>query len=420
MDLISTLTNISHSHSLSKIDHDGYGVDVFKDVVTCTGNLDSSSIDPNAEDTRFAPGNSLLIYILNGAVIPVISVFGVIGNLLNLVILSARYSKREVDVLERGALAVLIALAMSDTFFCCCILPYAKYSQVNTAVFYIKDFEYYFKNYGLYFQNVFIKVSTWLTCVVGLARYVGICHPLRARIFIGLCGIRTAIVISYVAWLLMMIPLLFNFHVHEFPITNVTSMYIMDVGPFMANKSLKTGVSYVWFILGYFLPVVVLGFCNTRLIFALRQSLQLRKQTSSFSDGLRRQRDLSNRITLTLVAVILSCMILVSPSEILYFYSEMMDAESYESFEVALTLANVLQAINVSFHFVLYCTVNATFRRTIVNFVYTVKTLANGKRQTKNHSRSDHCYSRRSGFDADIHKVNTGFSTNISVTETTV
>ena len=318
--------------------------------------------------------------ILNGILIPAIAMFGIVGNLLNLVILSARCSKREVDILERGALTVLIALALSDMLFCVVTLPYAKYQEQNKALFYKKDFEFYFRRYGLYFQNVFIKISTWLTCIVGVARYVGICYPLRARIFIGVWGIRIAIVISYVLWFLLLIPLFYTYSIHEVPQSNDSFKYLMDVGLFADNTGFRYSFSCIWSIVGYFIPISILAFCNTCLIRALKQSMKLRKQNASVHTTSHRQRDISSRITLTLVALIVTYMALVSPSEVLYFYSEVMESKSYQSFQVAVTFANVLQTINVSFHFVLYCCVNATFRRTICSFICRIKRLIRGEK----------------------------------------
>lgn len=311
-----------------------------------------------------------LLTLLNGFIIPGIAAFGFIGNLLNLVILSVRCSKREVDVLERGALTVLIALALSDMLFCIMTLPYFVFQEPNKAMFRYRGFEYYFKIYGFYFRNVFIKISTALTCVVGLARYIGICHPIRARIFIGIWGIRIAIISCYGVWLIFMAPLLWNYTVIEHSLTNTSSLYIFDIGPLQAEPAFRSTFYYLWSILGYFIPITVLAFCNTCLIRALRQSVRLRNRTVQGQGVSQRQRDANSRITLTLVALIVMYMVLVSPSEVLAFYSELVESHTYKNFALAMTFANVLQAINVAFHFVLYCCVNATFRRTMYAIMY--------------------------------------------------
>ena len=76
------------------------------------------------------------------------------------------------------------------------------------------------------------------------------------------------------------------------------------------------------------------------------------------------------RITLTLVALILMFTVLMSPSELLHFYSLLVKSDSYRTFEVATHVTNILQALNFAFHFVLYCVVNVTFRRTIIFAFY--------------------------------------------------
>ena len=299
-------------------------------------------------------------FIFNGVIIPLIGAFGVIGNLLNLIILSWRYNKREVGVLEKGALLGLIALAVSDMMFCLVIVPHAFFYKHKT-IFMYRSARMYYQVYGIYLQNVFIKTSTCLTLVVGLARYIGICHPLRARICIGLHGMRAACILTYVVWLLLMLPMIWMYTFHELPVpaTNST-IYIIDLGVFSSNKQFSMSFTYMWALVGYFVPVAILVFCNLNLIHALRQSMRFRQATVRSTSS---NRDVSTRITMTLIALIVMYILLVSPSEILHFISDIVDTKKYRDFELAVIFTNVLQAVNFAFHFVLYCTVNVTFRR---------------------------------------------------------
>ena len=75
-------------------------------------------------------------------------------------------------------------------------------------------------------------------------------------------------------------------------------------------------------------------------------------------------------VTATLVAVVLTFLILVSPWELLKF------AMQYSSppmdrpkMDIALYLTNLMQVLNFSFNFVLYCLVNKSFRHTLRNIV---------------------------------------------------
>ena len=61
--------------------------------------------NPFEADPPIAAG---LASAMDGIIIPLLGIFGIFGNLLNLTILTFRYRKREVDTLEKGALLGLI------------------------------------------------------------------------------------------------------------------------------------------------------------------------------------------------------------------------------------------------------------------------------------------------------------------------
>ena len=307
-----------------------------------------------------------LEYYLKGVLLPIIGLCGVVGNLLNLVVLSWRYKSRGVDVLEKGALLGLIALAVSDLFFCLGLLPYLYYYTTRT-MFYAQSLQMYHQMYAAYYHNLFLRISSWLTLLVALARYVVICHPFQARIFIGLSRIRFAIVFTYIFWILFLLPMLWTYSIQEYTPENSTTMYIVDHGYFAKNHLMKMTFMYMWNIFGFAIPVVIVTYCNIRFIFALRESMKLHAASVYSHKGT--DWDYTVRITTTLIALIVAFVLLVVPSDILHFYSDVIEAKAYLAFEVAVVVTNILQAINFAFHFLLYCAVNVTFRRTLVGLV---------------------------------------------------
>ena len=54
--------------------------------------------------------------------VPVICIFGAIGNLLSLIVLSLRI-REGTELMEKGVLYGLISLAMSDFLFCLVTIP---------------------------------------------------------------------------------------------------------------------------------------------------------------------------------------------------------------------------------------------------------------------------------------------------------
>lgn len=326
---------------------------------------------------------------LDTIVIPFLGFFGIFGNLLNLTILTFRYRKREVDVLEKGALLGLIALAVSDALFCFGLLPNVV-SLESETLFECKNVHLYHRVYGAYYNNVFIKTSTWLTMVIAMARYLGICYPLRARILIGLLSTKIAVAVSFVVWILLSLPLMWTYKIVDVDlvIDNRTMKYLLDAGTFGRNMTLKMTFTYIWAIIGYFIPVAILTFCNVCLIRALRQSEVLRAQSTRGQS--KTSRDIHQKITVTLICLVGMFILLVSPSEFLHFYLDIGIAKHFTSQELAVVITNLLQTINFSCHFVLYVTVNVTFRRTLIKVMSIVyqKIRGHGYVRPRNFMRS--------------------------------
>ena len=169
---------------------------------------------------------------------------------------------------------------------------------------------------------------------------------------------------------------------------------MIDVETFDTNKKLNSIFTYLWACLGYFVPVAVLAFCNVWLILALRESRVLREtaaRVSSRSGGYSASRRSSNRITFTLIALVVMFIVLVSPSEIVHFYLHVQPEAMY-TLEITLIMTNLLQTINYALTFVLYCAVNVTFRRTIIRMGYYVINICHrsGKRSMHRQESMSH------------------------------
>ena len=73
---------------------------------------------------------------------PVICIFGAIGNLLNLVVLTLRI-REGTELMEKGVLYGLIALALSDFLFCLVTVPWG-FIDNHGIVYLHRDFQYYY------------------------------------------------------------------------------------------------------------------------------------------------------------------------------------------------------------------------------------------------------------------------------------
>jgi len=374
----------------------------------------SSSTTVNVEVAR----------VINDIGVPIVAIFGLLGNALNLAVLTRKRLQRTMaDRLERSAHASLVALAVSDVLVC---LSYAAASilQRYKAPAYGRQqslVPLYLDVYREPVLNVFLLSSTWLTVVMAIERYVAVCRPLHARSFISLTGTRVAIATVFVASLAVNGPRFWHYTVVAMPCSGMVEKHLRVAADACAAVSTppcsyyvkQTGLLYlnypqftfaygiIYFIFDIVLPLPALTFCNVCLALALRRSRQLQLQQSlhlhggdmttarksarssarndpsgcNATAGVKSSHD---RLTRTLIGLIIMLIFLVGPSEILDFFrpyvltgggSPEARQHRYRVYHTATAVTNFMLLVNFAVNFVLYCVVNANFRRTFWDMV---------------------------------------------------
>ena len=304
--------------------------------------------------------------------------------------------------MEKGALLGMMALACSDLLFCLITicgtnLPAAK------MIYHEKDFVFYYTLYSNCLQNILIKTSAWFTVILSVGRHFVVCHPITARKYLKCKHTIVAIIICRVAWILLHIPLAYTWKTYDIDCT-VKHIYVVTSGPFANNFDFRVTFIHTWFALGFVVPVVILGYCNTKLIHSLQVSKRLAALGNRHRGSIHRKHNCNvvankkglkavirspsdvvgepvavntkpkdnrdtnqRRITYTLIAIVICFFVFILPSEIVQFYAEVKRPDYSRVFRVVLNLVNLMQVVNFSCNFVLYCAVNAYFRKTIKN-----------------------------------------------------
>lgn len=227
----------------------------------------------------------------------------------------------------------------------------------------------------------------------------GICHPLKARRLVSYRGSLTVLATVVCFGFLVNCPSFWTFSVVELSRSNATTCYLLDLGLFSHQH--RIGRVYLWIraTVGVLLPLLLLLFFNSRLISALRSSERFRRDCSlsdrnrrsdspagtaaaagagSYPDHCRRRRSdrlrpaARNRLTTVLLAIVACFVVLVLPCEVMDFLSHMsgiIAPRDPRLFIICRQLTNVLQVSNFSLNFLLYCVLNARFRRTLGSLV---------------------------------------------------
>lgn len=321
-------------------------------------------------DSNVTGGGWPVKFFLTVIVNPSVCVFGLFGNVLNIIILSrGRMQEAMSSTIERSSRSGLIGLAVTDMLCCAGSLIYTI-SGPEHALFVGPDPRLYVLQYGLYFQNVCMKASTWLTVILAVERYVAICRPIHARYMVDVRTTRVAICLTFLLMGTLELPTIWTFKVSHIPCNDSNQYHLIDLGLFVQNKRLNIVFTYIWAVIGFLLPAAILACCNIQLIRALRESFRMgRMHRANFRSA---SEAASNRLTLTLISIVFMFLVLVTPSELLhmFFYDVTADQEGWVS--MVIVIANILQTANFAFNFVLYCIVNVQFRKTWKEVLFSV------------------------------------------------
>jgi len=345
---------------------------------------------------------TLVEMYLYTVVIPLICLIGIVGNTINLVVLTSIVRNKPMDRMERSATVGLLALAVSDLFFCAAVIPLAFVDDV--VISNLLTFALVYRVYHPAIISTFITSSTWLTVVMAVSRYLAICHPLKARIIIGMRFAAGSTAVAFLFSILLNIPRFLQSAIACVDSDNSIN-YFPVPGLLQRHGAVNQTYYALYLVVGIVLPLAVLAYSNFFLIRAIRNSRRMRRQfqrrgreDAEVDAGHRRgqhQSDTTNAITLTLTVIVIMYAVLVSPAEISNIFTQMIDTyleqqrttntkdvdESTvqsddedkqqaaslhpDSYNIAVAIANTLQTMNFACNFILYCAVNVHFRRIV-------------------------------------------------------
>ena len=198
-------------------------------------------------------------------------------------------------------------------------------------------------------------------------RYLAICHPLKSRKLLTLQRTKVAIVVVYIISALFNIPVFWRFHITE-DICNGSYIYSIQQRILYNSETFDHAYRAIWAVFGNFIPLLLLLIFNICLMREIHKSYAMRKiMKGNSSVHSQNDHDASNRVTMTLVAIVIMFFILVSPSEVLkhiafLFGSDLSTNYTYLTIEI---VTNVMQTINFSANFILYVLINPSFRKTM-------------------------------------------------------
>lgn len=326
------------------------------------------------------------IHNVHGWLSLAVCVFGILANILNVVVLSRKNMISPTN-------AILIGLAVADMLVMCFYLPYTllEFVQQKDNDCILDDVPVACRSYAaivytLVYSNatvVFHTVSTWLTVALAVWRWMAVTFPSQTRNVCSMRRAQIAIGSTYLATAIACIPNYITFTVHEVIAKSRTYgqpvvSYKVDFTVVSHFESIRKFNFWMYSVLMKLVPCIALTVLSTALVRALCEADERRRRLKARPNSQAgaasgntpaeppsaNQRS-SDRTTRMLLAVLLLFLITEFPAGILSLLSGILGDSFFERYYLRVgDILDILALINSSVNFILYCSMSRQFRKT--------------------------------------------------------
>lgn len=300
---------------------------------------------------------------VHGYIANVVCVFGVISNILNIIVLTRKHMITPTN-------CILTALAIADFLTMLTYLVYATYFYIATE----PKPEYNHSAGWIYFiliHNHFIitchNMAMWFTVTLAVFRYIFVCHHTIASRLCSLQRSIMTIIIVVVATILLCIPNYFLYKVVPMnsKYENMTGYWIIDSDLVTENPSYKIAIFWFFGVIMKVAPSILLSLVSTLIILTMKRAserrVRLLKQTRASDHDVNHEH---NRTTYMLVSVVLFFVITEFPQGILAMISGLNDKFFNDIYSNLGDVMDLLVLLNSAVNFILYCIMSQQFRDT--------------------------------------------------------
>ena len=252
-------------------------------------------------DTRSFTNHDMTDFVIHLLFLPILSVFGIIGNILSIVVLgrddvmkkTTRLLLQNLAVADIGFLIMFVFMKIFKTMY---NIPYYSSSQIEHLVW----------NMGPYIWpivNVFHLATIYLVVIVTGDRYIAICRPLQSGTLSTTRNARWAVAVVWLMAVIFNIPRWFDYM--RIPCTNGTSECYSSY-TLLGHNSVYIIVYKIILVttVRIILPLIALIIFNVKLIMVIRASCERHSNT----------QQQNNNTTVMLVTIVMVFMICFTPA----------------------------------------------------------------------------------------------------------
>ena len=252
---------------------------------------------------------------------------------------------------------LFVSIAVTDTLTGIVLLPNSIYVYIQKNEDLSHAWCYTYMHTRLYISQVFHTISIWQTVILGVQRYVCVCHPFTASRWCSFWKTFVGIVCASIA----------AFVVHIYHLLDEKTDY-KDC-KWVTETPCAASCVYIWIciIFMHLSPCVALIYLTTKTLQGLREAGKRVSNMMSGTSGKRMSRDKMITITATLIVIVFLIPELPYCVYRLVFVINKHLGNSLDSEDNHIFLAVYEIALIVSFHcnFWIYCMVMRDFRQLI-------------------------------------------------------
>ena len=257
--------------------------------------------------------------IVKSVAIPIVVAFGVLGNVLNIVVLTRKWMRSSTNY-------YLTSLAIYDILYLVFVLTHLQKQNDIVRVC----------------LNIASNTGVWLTLTFTVERYICVCHPMRGIVLCTPKRAKYVIAGVCVAGALVTFPEFFEQWLDQWQ--------PYKIGYRKLNQTLFT-----------YLPLALLCVFNALLVrIVMRASRQRLAMTPESSSRHGRREAEQSRVTTLLIIVVVVFLVCQLPQAVM----NTVDPPRTDNVIILNNVFNLLVVINSAVNFVLYSSVSTKFRRT--------------------------------------------------------
>lgn len=298
-----------------------------------------------------------LKFIAYGVLSFVIIGLGIVGNVINLVVLTR-------PNLKGITFVYLTWLATSDLL----TLVVAVFSMLRLHGIQPRNYPaaFYFAHIEMPLVNALMASSVFLVVAVTIDRYWSVCLPTRYREFHNARRAKLAIVTAYIAAALLYVPVAFQKEpVAVWDSDGNRTQYVPCDNVSVAQHPAFKVYLLVKEVLVRIGPVLVVAVLNTTIILTFRKLMKKRKQLMNSSNRDSGKFLEEQRLVILLAAIVIMFCVCMTPAAVLTVLISDVKELNY-GFQLFRAFANDMEMANFAMNFYVYCFCSSDFRDTFL------------------------------------------------------